>query len=528
MLKRSNNIIGSITRLPLEAGGGPCPVSLAGSLAMEVYPSSVHTVEDACLFLARQGGEKRLWVLSERADSSVPQTLEGNAATSLSDQVFCKQCPMSPVNARTLRDRFDFLRPQRLGFQNSIGLGDRLGVAGPGHLMAVKGSGIRPVLAQQSIRELERTRRSPQEVMDASTWAALQEGFREGFGSDADHLKTFKDIDRLHEAGFTLFTIDPGDYVDNEADRCDSTALRERLDGLPWQELEDVPKDAVSRVAGNKISTGPELTLEPSEEEAVRAWVKYGAAVAHAVRMYRHLLSRAGRGNFELEVSVDEAEAVTTPFEHYFMASELQRLGVEYVSLAPRFVGDFEKGVDYRGEPEVFRKAYASHLAVSRLMGGYKISFHSGSDKFRVYRIVASFPQSRFHIKTAGTSYLEALRTLAVHDPDLFRKILDSSKAVFPEEKATYHVSAQPDRVPCSADCTDPDLPVLLDQDDTRQVLHVAYGRVLTREEPDGTGPFKKRILDSLKKYERAHYQNLNQHIRRHLAPFTGEGFKTK
>ena len=226
------SVIESLLRVQSDTPSCTHPVSLAGSLAMEVYPSSIHTVEDACLFLARQGGGKRLWVLSAQAGSSVAEELEGRAVTSLSDQLYCKQCPMSPVNARALRDRFEFLRPQRLGSQNSIGLGDRLGVAGPGHLKAVMGSGIRPVLAQQSIRELDRTRRTPEEVMDASTWAAFQQGFHEGFGSDADHLKTFQDIERLHDAGFTLFTIDPGDYVDNNTHRYDSAGLRERLERL--------------------------------------------------------------------------------------------------------------------------------------------------------------------------------------------------------------------------------------------------------------------------------------------------------
>ncbi len=104
---------------------------------------------------------------------------------------------------------------------------------------------------------------------------------------------------------------------------------------------------------------------------------------------------------------------MTTPFEHWLVASELRRLGVEWVGLAPRFVGDFEKGIDYRGDLEVFRREYLKHLAIAEALGPYKISIHSGSDKFGVYRVIGEIGKGGVHVKTAGTSYLEALRTVA-------------------------------------------------------------------------------------------------------------------
>ena len=76
---------------------------------------------------------------------------------------------------------------------------------------------MRPIFAQQSIRELTRTGREADEVMDAALWAVLQEGYKNGFGADADHLKTIEDVDRMVDAGFTFFTIDPGNYVVNVA-----------------------------------------------------------------------------------------------------------------------------------------------------------------------------------------------------------------------------------------------------------------------------------------------------------------------
>jgi hypothetical protein len=111
-------------------------------------------------------------------------------------------------------------------------MGDRLGLATPGHVRAVRatGSSIAPIFAQQSIREMARTGRTPQQVMDDATWGAFLEGWTGGVGADADHLKTPADIDACLAAGFTFYTIDPGAHVDNRADRGPRTL---RAGGLP-------------------------------------------------------------------------------------------------------------------------------------------------------------------------------------------------------------------------------------------------------------------------------------------------------
>ena len=216
------------------------------------------------------------------------------------------------------------------------------------------------VLAQQSIRELERTERTPDEVMDAATWAVLEEGWTEPWGADADHLKTEADVELMAAAGFTMFTIDPGDHVVDAADEMSLAKLQEAAAVLPWSELEDTLGAALRRYAGRGIEVEPGLTLEPSAEDVLRAWVKYGAPLAHTAKMYRHIAATMGKRPFEVEVSVDETASVTTPFEHWLVASELRRLGVEWIGLAPRFVGDFEKGIDYRGDLEIFRGSISS------------------------------------------------------------------------------------------------------------------------------------------------------------------------
>ena len=142
---------------------------------------------------------------------------------------------------------------------------------------------------------------------------------------------------------------------------------------------------------------------------------------------------------FDFEVSVDETDSPTTPLEHFFIANELTRLGVKFTSLAPRFIGRFEKGVDYIGDLNALDAELAKHAAVTAHFGTYKLSLHSGSDKFSVYPLVAKHWGERIHVKTAGTSYLEALRVLAKHEPDLFLKIYSLGRERYETDKT--HVS---------------------------------------------------------------------------------------
>ena len=199
---------------------------------------------------------------------------------------------------------------------------------------------IAPIFAQQSIREMTRTGRSPQQVMDDATWGIFSEGWQEGVGADADHLKTTADIDACLTAGFTFFTIDPGAAVDNRAETASLSELRE-LNGM-------FPADLQAHASGllDKTFDIEGLSLHFDEATLLKAVVKYGKAVAHVAGMYRHLAQAAGQRPYELEVSVDETEQPTSHAEHIYFASELRRMGVKWVSLAPRYIGRFEKGVD--------------------------------------------------------------------------------------------------------------------------------------------------------------------------------------
>ncbi len=466
---------------------------------LQIYPRSIVEAEDVTFFLGRGPEGKRL---------GIQGNAEGFTGTANAGIMLC---PLTTENATALRARLPWLNPTPLGVGTSAGCGDRLGLATPGHIRALERvGGIAPILAQQSMRENARTGRTPQQVVDDAVWGIFQEGWREPWGADADHLKTTADIDVCVEAGYTFYTIDPGAHVDNEAHTDEVSVLREKFTALPWETLEDSPAEMRARYLNQSFALEG-VVLVFDEPALLRAAGKYGRALAHTVTMARHLKARMADHPFDLEVSVDETETPTSPLEHFFIVNELRRLGVVWVSLAPRFVGRFEKGVDYIGDLDVFEAELIRHAAVMRYVQDvdYKLSLHSGSDKFSIYALVAEHTEGRVHLKTAGTSYLEALRAIAEVDPAFFREILTLALARYPEDRATYHVSAELAKVPAPDDLSDAQLPGLLDQFDARQVLHVTFGSVL-----DEFGTRLKAILDE---NEAAHYAALEKHFVRHL-----------
>jgi hypothetical protein len=397
--------------------------------------------------------------------------------------------------------------------QRSVGLGDRLGLATPGHIRALRAAGapLAPIFAQQSVRELDRTGRTAMQVLDAATWGVLAEGWQQPFGADADHVKTPDDIDRFLACGYTQFTLDPGDHVRDEAETAPAAELDGLLEALPWERLRDTPEDMRRRHAGRPLELGDRL-LTLSGEEAARAAAKYGAAIAQAAVLAEHLDGRRAPGAYEIEVSLDEAATPTTAAQHAFVARELTRLGIRWVGLAPRFVGEMQKGVDYVGDLDRFAAEFAVHAQIAQALGPYKLSIHSGSDKFSIYPIAASAPAA-VHLKTSGTSYLEALRILSLHDPDLLRRIYALALTRFGDDRASYHLSVDADALPAADALRDDQLWVLLREEGTRQVLHVTFGSVLG-------GELGAALHELVTELHEEYAVALERHLVRHLQPF--------
>ena len=440
-----------------------------------MYEGSIHKHDKTTLCIDNVDGQK---ALIARGGGELYEKLEGREI--LADGTPTKVCTLCHHNAEIIRGAFPHTRPvPHTGHKITIGLGDRLGLASPGHIRAIKGTGVFPVLAQQSIRELHLTRRTYNDVLDATTWAVFQEGYTGGYGADGDHLKTAEEVKYALDSGFTMITLDCSEHIN--------------AGGTSTQEQKSV-------YAGKTFDAGGvSISFTPDELERVTA-VYYGA-VKHTIDIYREFIDG---GNIDFEMSIDETTFTTTPQAHFFVANELKRSGVTVRSIAPRFCGEFQKGIDYIGDVSEFRREFAVHARIARYFG-YKLSVHSGSDKFAVFPAVGEL--DTYHLKTAGTNWLEAVRVIAKKSPMLFREIFACAMASLAEAKKYYHTTENTANIP--ANLTDQEFPSLLEQSDARQVIHITYGQILDM--------YGDRIFAELHRYEADYCAGLQQHIGRHL-----------
>ncbi|NUN98240.1 MAG: hypothetical protein HUU16_18915, partial [Candidatus Omnitrophica bacterium] len=251
-------------------------------------------------------------------------------------------------------------RPRPCGLSSSMGYGDRLGLATPGHIRAHCRVGLEarvtPLFAQQSGREMERIGRSPAAVMLDAARAAEEADYRHPWGADADHMKSEEQIAACLEAGFTFFTLDPSALIREEAEGWSEERVRSayvelvRSESSRYQGFVErhsaLDREGIHGPVGLARETPQALAREsllaPEEVQTalMRIALVYGAAVHRVAELYNFLMSRwTDPVPFDLEVSVDETSTPTTPLAHRVIARELARLGVRITSLAPRFVG---------------------------------------------------------------------------------------------------------------------------------------------------------------------------------------------
>ena len=240
--------------------------------------------------------------------------------------------------------------------------------------------------------------RRPDAAARSLAWSAL-------YHVDADHIST-KTVGRFL-APSDFFTLDVADYVGKAAGAGDIQAFVKSL----------------SRFVGTVRIPGIERDLHVTEDDLNRIAGKYLFAVQEAGTLYRHIESQKGKGSFITEVSMDETDQPQTPTDLLFILAAIAQQKIPVQTIAPKFTGRFNKGVDYVGDTAQFEKEFNEDLAVIAfavrefsLPANLKLSVHSGSDKFSIYPIIRQAiakSGAGLHLKTAGTTWLEELIGLA-------------------------------------------------------------------------------------------------------------------
>lgn len=474
----------------------------AAPYEVKVYKKSYSVIDNVSLVMVKSDDKK--WLLA---------TGEGPLFEELQGEIIGdgKACPLTHENRLVLNRYFPYTVPQSFSKKvPTIGLGDRLGVATPGHIEVVRDRKAKPILAQQSIRELTLTGRSMNDVLDASAFAVFQEGYKDGYGADGDHLKEESDIKKALSVGMSMITLDCSDHIQNHITRATADEIRREFHQLP----EEV-KSHYKKTYLNKTFDISGVSISFSEEDLMKKVLIYRQAIDYMVHVYNTYISKAER-EIDFEISIDETETVTSPGEHFLVANELSLQGVNVTSLAPRFCGEFQKGIDYIGDKDQFERELKEHALIADHFN-YKLSIHSGSDKFSVFPIIAKHTNGIFHIKTAGTNWLEAVRVISRVNPALYREMHSYALEHFEEARKHYHITPDIDAIKTLSDVSDNELELYLNDDNTRQLLHVTFGILLSAKDSSGKYLFRDKILDTLNKHEEDYREALVQHIAKHL-----------
>jgi len=291
----------------------------------------------------------------------------------------------------------------------SIGLGDRFGHQGGAQLKAIieagkKGIEITPVW-NKSNREHITIGTQPGDVRIEADAVTKDAGFKNPYFVDADHIN-LDTVDRFIESS-DFFTIDVASYIGKKAED---------------KEIDEFLSN-VEKYTGDLKIPGIKSSFKISKAEVRQIAEKYLFAAIKAWDIFRKIEKVKGKGNFVTEVSMDEVPNPQTPVELFFILKMLALENIPVQTIAPKFSGRFNKGVDYVGDPLKFAVEFESDLMVIDfaikefgLPENLKMSIHSGSDKFAIYPHIGSLIKKHnkgIHVKTAGTTWLEEVIGLA-------------------------------------------------------------------------------------------------------------------
>jgi tagaturonate epimerase len=291
----------------------------------------------------------------------------------------------------------------------SIGVGDRFAHQAKAQLRAsmraaAEGVDVIPVW-NKSNREHNIVGSEPASVRQAAEAAVRELGWTGPFHVDADHIG-LQTVDLFLDSSY-FYTLDVADAIGRPADSADVEAFVSRHPEL----------------IGTIDLAGLDQPLEITHKRAAGAAAKYLGAVHEAGRIYRYIVGKKGQGSFITEVSMDETDLPQTPPELLVILTAISDEGIPAQTIAPKFSGRFNKGVDYVGDRAQFEKEFSADVAVIAhavvrygLSANLKLSVHSGSDKFSIYpaiRRALARSGAGLHLKTAGTTWLEELIGLA-------------------------------------------------------------------------------------------------------------------
>ena len=403
----------------------------------------------------------------------------------------------------------------------SMGIGDRFAHQGKAQLDAIikaqkQGVEISPVW-NKSHREHTIIGTDPVDTRKEADEAVKAMGWKGAFYVDADHIN-IDNVDLFMDVS-DFFTLDVADFIGQAAEKVDLDKFIE----------------ANKKYVGTLEIPDIDEKFDVSQNDIEQIGQKFLLAVKKAGQIYRHIEQAKGKDDFITEVSMDESDQPQTPIEMFFILSAVAAEGIPAQTVAPKFTGRFNKGVDYVGDLVQFEKEFNQDIAVINfaikefsLPVNLKLSVHSGSDKFSIYEPIKK-ALKRFdaglHLKTAGTTWLEELIGLALAEGDgleIAKDIYSQAMDHFDELCAPYAtvIDIDKSKLPSPDEVSGWDgqtYAATLRHDQScdkynlhfRQLLHVGY-KIAAK--------MGSRYIDALERYEETIAETVTENIfDRHL-----------
>jgi len=490
---------------------------------LKIYPRSFCSKKGLQYGLIRTSEGKKLFVMGTK-ENVLRDGFRGNFHHQSSS---LKLCDLSAENTECLMDLFPYTKPISLrGYSVTVGIGDLLGLAIPGHIRAIKKFQVHPVLAQQSVNENTATGRNFTQRIQDAVWAVFQENYQEGYGAGGDPLKSLQEVKEALDGGVSMVTLNPAGKMSSKPFQGSKGWIDRRFK----EEIDEGDAQVIFHLFLDKefVLEGPkgQSAICFDEESVKRNTLFFYKAMDFIEEVYQLIRSKTGnRPLIDFEISMEEAPFPTSPENHFFFALELSHRGVHIQSLAPRFIGEFQKGMDDRKERETFRRQFYQHTLIAQDYGNYKISIQSESNRLPVLSETGGLSNGSLHLKTTGTSWLEAMRLVALRNPSLYREIHRYALSLFKEASKRYPVTTDFNQITNLQELHNQELPCLLDQEESGKLLNIPNGFVINAKDEDGKNLFGDPLYHTLMQYEEEYWSLLEKHIENHLNSY---GIKKK
>ncbi len=459
---------------------------------LEVYPASVRNHPRGGVLLAGRFNDRDALFILGKETIRVMNEFDGEIILHHSD-FSVKKCRWTRGNTLRLRELFSEIAPS--SGQNgkvSISFGDVLGHAGRAQLLAFKGKAD-PAFSRQCIHQLEELEIHPLDALDTVTRTVFQEGYDGGYSAEACRLTTPDQVRTMLHAGYTRFSMETSGPIRFALRSKPKKELLESMFDVPWIGLKDKFELLFHRYKGIRIDLGPvrlskqdgeqqeTMILLPGEAEILAAIRILSGIIFDVIEMEKVLVEEGKREDVILELSFAHPEGALTPFELYYLVTELHRHDIRLDFVAP---GDLS--------PE--------YWAVARITGLRGLSGE--------LRHLDGIPREtetsglRFHGVVGDISYLTAVQCMARMEPGLFREIWTLSRNVLEKVREESGLDLPIQKIPPDKEYSDDDLPELLSMEWSDLFLKHTMDEVFARKDEQGKRFLRTAVFEFIKKNE--------------------------